>query len=271
MNINNGKLICPKCGFKEMGGFTNWLSRIIYNNIKEEETYWIFYKKTIWWEKKCKSSYKKGWPFSKVDDCIGCVCCPFLVLGWILYLGVYVLIISWVDIIKYCCCKKHTYKYKYSYIENKIEEGEIISEKDKNCIWSKCEGTREYTWIRNGYSLFHCNNCKWKSKTFKDFIWRLKTDNEIVKEKNIAVILTPQDQSFQYSIICNMDNTFIDVENELFKEYPIYKNKEIFFLLNGNAIQDKNKTLQELGIKNSDNIVICENTLDKSTNNINEN
>ena len=88
---------------------------------------------------------------------------------------------------------------------------------------------------------------------------------------NIAVILTPQDQSFQYLIICNLDNTFVDVENELFREYPIYKNKENFFLLNGNTIQDKNKILQELGIKNSDNIVICENTLDKSTNNINEN
>ena len=103
-------------------------------------------------------------------------------------------------------------------------------------------------------------------KNIKDFI-----KNEIVEVNNIAVILTPQDQSFQYLIICNLDNTFIDVENELFKEYPINKDKEIFFLLKGNAIQDKNKTLQELGIKNSDNIIICENTLDKSTNNINEN
>ena len=192
-------------------------------------------------------------------------------MGWILYSGVYVLIFSWVDIIKYCCCKKHTYEYKYSYIDTKIEERIIISEDDKNCIWLNCEGTREDTWIRNGCSLFHCNNYKWKSKTFKDFIWRLKTDNEISKVNNIAVILTPQVQSFQNSIVSNLDNTFIDVENELFKEYPMYKNKENFFLLNGNAIKDKNKTLKELGIKNSDNIIICENTLDKSTNNINEN
>jgi len=271
MNIKKGEFICPKCGLKEMGGYTNWLNKITYNYIKEEETYWIFYKKTISWEKKCKSSYKCGWPFSKVDEAIQWICCLFLLLAWILYSVLYVLIISWIDIIKYCCCKNDTYKYEYSYIDidTKIKQGEKISKDDENCIWSECEGSLECLWIRYGNSLFQCNNCKWKSKTFKDFIGGLKkTDIEIVKVKNISVIFRSPDQFLHYSIVCNLDNTFEDIVNELFKEYPNYKEKEIYFLLNGITIQDKNKTLLELGIKNSDNILICENTLDQSTANV---
>ena len=261
MKKNKGEFICPKCKWNEMGGFSNWLSKIVYNNNEEEETYWIFYKKTIWSKKECKCSYKKGWPFSEVNDWVKCACCYFLLWGLVLYTVVYILIISWIDIIKYCCCKKNTYKYQYSYIDSKIKEGEIISKDDENCIFKQCEGTSENVWIRNGYSLFHCNNCKWKSKTFKDFITIPPPPPPPLNEKNIAIIMTPQNQSFHYSIVCNLNNTFEKVENELYKEYPEYKDKELFFLLNGNGIQEKTKTLKELGFKNSDNIIICENIL----------
>ena len=92
-------------------------------------------------------------------------------------------------------------------------------------------------------------------------------DNEIVKEKNIekniAIIMTAQDQSFHYPIICNLNDTFEYIENELYKEHPEYKGKELFFLLSGNSILDKKKTLPELGIKNADNIIVYENTLNE--------
>ena len=280
MNSNNGEFICPMCNTKKMGDFTNWINKIKYNNNKPD-IYWIFYKKSIWSEKECKSSYKAGWPFSKVKDCcLKCLCCYCFLWGFILYNIVYLLIFSWVDIIKYCCCKKNTYQYKYSYIDTIVKEGEIISEDDDNCIWTECEGTPENIWISDGYPLFHCNNCNWKSKTFRDFIKsRIPTqqssmtnvndspDNEIVKEKNIekniAIIMTAQDQSFHYPIICNLNDTFEYVENELYKEHPEYKGKELFFLLSGNSILDKKKTLPELGIKNADNIIVYENTLNE--------
>ena len=267
MNNNNGKFICPKCDTKKMGDFTNWLNKIKYNNNKQD-IYWIFYTKSIWSEKKCKSSYKAGWPFSKVNDIWKIFCWQFLLWGLILYNIIYALILSWVDIIKYCCCKKNTYKYKYSYIDTIIEKGEIISEDNANCIWAECEGTPEKIWISHGYPLFYCNNCKWKSKTFKDFIQsgiptQQSSMSNLNKEKNFAILITAQDQSFHYPIICNLNNTFEYVENELYKEHPEYKGKELFFLINGKSILEKNKTLPELGIKKGDNIIVYENTLDE--------
>ena len=155
-------------------------------------------------------------------------CCPLMLVYSLLYTILYVIIISWIDIIKYCRGKKNTYKYQYSYIDSTIQEGEIISKDDENCIWKQCEGTTENIWIHNGNSLFNCNNCNWKSKTFKDFITNSPPPPPL-NEKNIAIIMTPENQSFHYSIVCNLNNTFENVENELYKEYPEYKDKELFF------------------------------------------
>ena len=41
-------------------------------------------------------------------------------------------------------------------------------------------------------------------------------------------------------MICELNETFEQIENKLYKEYPNLKNKNLTFLCKGNAITNKN-------------------------------
>ena len=73
-------------------------------------------------------------------------------------------------------------------------------------------------------------------------------------EKLLALTFTSVDKTLHHSIICKNTDIFNIIENQLYKCYPIYKEKENYFTLNGNKI-NKYKTLEENNIKNN-NIII---------------
>ena len=74
-------------------------------------------------------------------------------------------------------------------------------------------------------------------------------------EKPIAIIFSSIDQSIHYAIACYISDKFSVVKEELFNEYPELKNKNIYFLVNGQII-DTSSTLEQNKIKNGANILI---------------
>ena len=75
------------------------------------------------------------------------------------------------------------------------------------------------------------------------------------KEKPFSFIINSVDGTVHFSVIGYESKYFREIEEELFKEYPNLKTKNIIYLHEG-AIIDKNKTLKENKIKNNSNIVI---------------
>ena len=75
-------------------------------------------------------------------------------------------------------------------------------------------------------------------------------------DKLMSLIFTSADQVIHHSIICKNNELFINVENRLYDEgFSEYKESENFFTFNGLKI-NKNKTVEENNIKNSDVIVL---------------
>jgi len=75
-------------------------------------------------------------------------------------------------------------------------------------------------------------------------------------DKLMSLIFTSADQVIHHSIICKNNELFINVENRLYDEgFSEYKESENFFTFNGLKI-NKNKTVEENNIKNSDVIIL---------------
>ena len=75
-------------------------------------------------------------------------------------------------------------------------------------------------------------------------------------EKLMSLIFTSADQVIHHSVICKNSELFNIVENRLYEDgFLEYKESENFFTLNGLKI-NKNKTLEENNIKNSDEIIL---------------
>ena len=75
-------------------------------------------------------------------------------------------------------------------------------------------------------------------------------------EKIMSLIFTSADQVIHHSVICKNTELFSNVENRLYDEgFSEYKEYENFFTFNGLKI-NKNKTLEENNIKNSDVIIL---------------
>ena len=73
--------------------------------------------------------------------------------------------------------------------------------------------------------------------------------------EQIAIQFTSIDQKLNYCLPCKKTDHFDILLQKLYLEYPEYKNKKCYFLVNGNLI-DINKTLAENNIKSSDNIIL---------------
>ena len=85
---------------------------------------------------------------------------------------------------------------------------------------------------------------------------KTKDINYIKKElKLISVIFISEDENILQSFICKINDSFKILENEFYESYPAYKRTNNVFMVNGNLI-DRNKTLEENKIKNSENIII---------------
>ena len=192
----------------------------------------------------------------------------------IMYGLLYILVFMWIDVCGYLCCKKNVYKYTYLYIlNNNIIQGRLILSNKKD-IWNHCEGITENDLVQKGNYLFTCSRCNYKGDTFKDFIPNFsKTDNynnnnDTVVNLNIStglginndisIMFFSCDQSIHYSVVCKLTDTFEMVENKLIRENPDLKNKRLFYLFHGQSIIDKQKTLAQLNLKNSDIIIFNE-------------
>ena len=77
------------------------------------------------------------------------------------------------------------------------------------------------------------------------------------EDKLMSVIFISSDQKIHYSVICKSNDKFCHLEKLLYDEYPSYKGNN-YFLANGNMI-DKNKTIAENKINNSDIIILKKN------------
>ena len=75
-------------------------------------------------------------------------------------------------------------------------------------------------------------------------------------DKLMSLIFTSADQVIHHSVICKNNENFNNVENRLYDDgFPEYKESENYFTFNGIKI-NKNKTLEENNIKNSDVIIL---------------
>ena len=63
-----------------------------------------------------------------------------------------------------------------------------------------------------------------------------------------------------YSIICKSTQKFTELEQKLYKDYPEYSETNNYFLINGNKV-NKNKSLEENKIRNSDIIILALNNI----------
>ena len=79
-------------------------------------------------------------------------------------------------------------------------------------------------------------------------------DNE-EEEKVIAIQFVSGDQNIHYPIACKETDIFLNIEKEFLDIYPFLRNKDIFYIANGNII-DRNATLKENRIKNVNSIII---------------
>ena len=80
-------------------------------------------------------------------------------------------------------------------------------------------------------------------------------DNCKPGEKRINLQILSTDQTLSFPISCKNTTTFVKLEEELYNEFPEYKEVNSFFTVNGLAIK-RFKSIQENNIKNRDTIII---------------
>ena len=87
---------------------------------------------------------------------------------------------------------------------------------------------------------------------------KLKNEMQNMLENMFAISFISTNQTINYLMVCRNSDNFEDIEEKLFNEYPQLKNKNIYFMANGNVI-NRCETLEKNGIKNSTVILIIEN------------
>ena len=95
-----------------------------------------------------------------------------------------------------------------------------------------------------------------KSK-FKSYFYPNKINNK-KQEKNeniFAVNFISLDQNIQFPMACRDTDIFSDLEKKLYLEYPQLKNKNLYFIANGNVV-DKTLSLKKNKITSGTGIII---------------
>ena len=104
--------------------------------------------------------------------------------------------------------------------------------------------------VKNKKIIFDgCNNLKDLSLS------KFNVMIENKREKLIYILFHLDDYKFQCFIPCYISDSFTTLEEKLYGEYPEFKNKQMYFTVNGNII-NKSKKKKKNGIKSSDNILI---------------
>ena len=84
---------------------------------------------------------------------------------------------------------------------------------------------------------------------------KLEDNKNSSKEKPIAIFFSCVEQNIQFPVVCYISDNFSVLKKKLFNEYPILKNKKIFYLANGSVI-NTSLTLEQNKIKNGTHILI---------------
>ena len=80
-------------------------------------------------------------------------------------------------------------------------------------------------------------------------------DNKKYNENNIAINFMSNDQQIHYPIPCNENDSVVKLEEEVYNQYPQYKDYNTYLTVNGRLVK-RFKTLKENGIKNSNAITV---------------
>ena len=138
---------------------------------------------------------------------------------------------------------------------NKNKENKQATNKNINLYDKNKENNLKNTQITNKNININknINNNKQNNQVTNKKI-DLNRDNN--KEKPIAIIFNSTDELIHYAVVCYESNNFITVEQEVFKEYPELKNKNIVYLYGGDMV-NKNATLRENNIKHNSNLIIA--------------
>ena len=162
---------------------------------------------------------------------------------------------------------------KYTIFNKKIIEaktiGISINENNKNTL------TKFNKLLTNEIKNFYdSQNINQDNISNKDIIIK-ELNNEIDKlkeklsrypfelskgEKLISIIFTSSDENMHYSIICKNTQKFVELEKKLYKDYPEYSESNNYFMIDGNKV-NKDKSLDENKIRNSDIIVLTQNNI----------
>jgi len=74
-------------------------------------------------------------------------------------------------------------------------------------------------------------------------------------ERIMAVNFISTDSKVNYALPCKNTDIFVRLEEQLYNEYPEYKDVNTFFTVNGNIVK-RFKTMEENKIKKSDSILL---------------
>lgn len=269
MEYSSGTFICPKCGNNKITKYKIWESKSIYQGDKLIKTY-ILYESVSYFI--CCSTFREGpWDWDKIcNEKIGfiivlCLCLFILSI-------VYVLIFFWIDLIHYFCCKT---KKNYSQVIGGSKDSKVVH-KEKGIyvdnIWNELDGLSEEQLNYEEVGICSNPNCRYTPPTFLEFIHSPinldETNQQINIEQNgkdfldmnelILFNFVSNDGTINYNVCCKKSDLLIDAEKKLLNEYPELLNKKYNYILNGNSLLDKRKSIEEIGIKNRDNVLINE-------------
>ena len=81
--------------------------------------------------------------------------------------------------------------------------------------------------------------------------------NILPGEEIIAVLFTSSDQKINYPIPCKNTTLFVRVEEQLYEEFPEYKETDNYFLVDGRKV-NRFKTIKENNIKKGKPIMLIQ-------------
>ncbi len=85
---------------------------------------------------------------------------------------------------------------------------------------------------------------------------KINNNNENVKRKEIITILFKSiDQKVEIPFSCHISDIFVRIEEQLYNEYPEYKEFNTYFTVNGRVIK-RFKSIKENDLKNFDKILL---------------
>ena len=283
LDYKSGVFYCPKCGYKKFNKYTNWLSRIEY--IKGiPQTKYIFYRK----KNKCAcclccflcSSNDISF-YSCFVQVLKCkvVCVDIIFFPCYLLCNIfYLLFCSIADFFNLCCCRYEEYEdvCEYIYLEKeydneskKFKEGieYYLLAKKEGDIWKLCKGFTETEWKEFKIES-RCAKCGNITDTFSDFIEKKDisvisnqpTSTDILNEPPIAVNIGQQASNYT-PIVCKLSDKFSSVQKKYFDKNPELKTElksesQFYVFLVGGIKLEPNKTLEEQGVKDGENIIM---------------